>query len=178
MKEGFTLIELLVVVLIIGILASVALPQYQKAVERSRAAQAITLLKSVGQAYEAHHLSTGTWANSFDELTVDIPWTGNTKFLPADKDTRSNGTWALGIENARGFVILRVGRIDGKYKGASFHLNYEHPTYAETRLLCSERLSNGNFLFDTSLEHGAYCSKIMKGAPAYNNSWVYAYTLP
>ena len=59
MKRGFTLIELLVVVLIIGILSSVALPQYTTAVEKARVAEALTTLNYMQKQLIMYHLETG-----------------------------------------------------------------------------------------------------------------------
>ena len=66
--KGFTLIELLVVVLIIGILAAVAVPQYTFAVEKARLSEALTMVKSLEKAIDVWLLEHGTPTQPIDFL--------------------------------------------------------------------------------------------------------------
>ena len=72
-KAGFTLIELLVVVLIIGILAAVAVPQYQKAVDKSRAMTVMSTIKAIKDAQEVYYLANGKYATDFNDLDIERP---------------------------------------------------------------------------------------------------------
>ncbi len=71
--KGFTLIELLVVVLIIAILAAVALPQYQKAVMKSRIVEFEINLKAIAQAGMACYLAKGSSCTDINELDIEPP---------------------------------------------------------------------------------------------------------
>ena len=69
-NKGFTLIELLVVVLIIGILAAMAMPQYFKAMERSRMTEAVTLLANIAQAQQRKYMQINAYAKNYSGLDV------------------------------------------------------------------------------------------------------------
>ena len=72
-KQAFTLIELLVVVLIIGILAAVALPQYQVAVAKSRIMSLAPAAQAIKQAEETYYIANGGYAGRFEDLDVELP---------------------------------------------------------------------------------------------------------
>ena len=72
-NKAFTLIELLVVVLIIGILAAIAVPQYQKAVLKADIHRGISLVESLYQAEQAYALTHGDFATDIDKLDISIP---------------------------------------------------------------------------------------------------------
>ena len=71
-RLGFTLIELLVVVLIIGILASVALPQYQNAVEKSRQTEAWTTMKSIMDAAKIFKMEQEGEPVNWEDLSLSF----------------------------------------------------------------------------------------------------------
>ena len=133
---GFTLIELLVVVLIIGILSAVALPQYEKAVEKSRMSEAMTLVAAIGRAEQLYYMANGEYAGDIGKLDFDFPGESISYYAPGVRTKNfvcrpTGGPWsdALAVcsrlprESIYAIVYLKTGQMACRWynaKGQAF----------------------------------------------------------
>lgn len=132
MKSGFTLIELLVVVLIIGILAAVALPQYEKAVRKARLTEAFMLAKHFKDAEEVYKLANGVYTDDFEELGVDFP-----------SGSRLGEDGRLYIKDSVYSLLTNIDRVlVWNYRGSRVTLSFMLDSLNSVRTCCSYSADN------------------------------------
>lgn len=134
--KGFTLIELLVVVLIIGILSSVALPQYQKAVKKTRLMRLAPLVKAMADAEEAYYLANGQYTPFSGEL--DVSWPDGNLAGSATDDGYLNLSDGTTVDLLGGAIVLSGGTaayVLARTKEGISYIHYlEHSSYSGKRI--------------------------------------------
>ncbi len=71
-KTGFSLVELTIVVVILGILATFAVPRFMSSVEKTKAAEAFTYLAQIESAQGRYSAEHGKYANRVSSLDIEI----------------------------------------------------------------------------------------------------------
>lgn len=147
-NKGFTLLELLVVVLIIGILASIALPQYQMAVGRSKLAELKTRAKAIAEAGHMYVLEHGKLLEEeeeeggqvmFDLSKLNIE-------LPEDEITcslyRAGSNYNTACQRSLFDVTIRIVMVNSNLSGCgvSGSDNLNHPASK----LCAQETGDTN----------------------------------
>ena len=169
-RVGFTLVELLVVVLIIGILSAIAIPQYQKAVWKSRATQSLVLVKNLANAQEVYFLENGTYATKFSDLIFDFDVLPNKEqgasAVSSGDAFRHDDNITL-IVNVYGnlFVLSRAIFKTGPYTGCGFvfHHRSTNNSLSPRTLYCAEAADKIN--------KGDFCQKVMNASSFVTSEW-------
>jgi len=72
-NKGFTLVELLIVIIIIGVLAGIAIPQFMNTVEKAKGSEARSMIANIQKLEKIHYVENDAYTanfSDFDEITV------------------------------------------------------------------------------------------------------------
>jgi len=137
LKQGFTLLELLVVVLIIGILAAIALPQYKMAVTKAKVASILPLMRRWKDALQEYKLQHGSYEDlnmATAGATLGVNWPNDwNNGQCEDVASCSNDYWqeCIADEDSGGEIKCRHSTNDGEF--IIFMYQPDDPNYEELR---------------------------------------------
>jgi prepilin-type N-terminal cleavage/methylation domain-containing protein len=106
-KQGFTLIELMVVIVIIGVLASLAIPRFTEASDKAKAAEAPRIFASYESAYLAAMAEQGS-VTAADQLIFKAPTTAESKWFTY--------TLASSAEKLEATNVSKLGKVAASTK--------------------------------------------------------------
>ena len=135
LRSGFTLIELLVVVLIIAILAAIALPQYNKAMRKARAAEAKITMKAIYDAVQRKNLEMGTHNERYNFEDLDISFTDKDDNQARGSSFRTKDFAYLHTSYSRGTFMIQSYPLNRRRDG-DYYLRLT--TDSEGRVLCMD----------------------------------------
>lgn len=163
--KGFTLIELLVVVLIIGILSSLALPQYTRAVWKARTAPLRLALAEVKRAEQEYKLANGEMPSSVAAMAdfLEMPQRPDGSF--------GRGNFKVGLSNDSYSVhYLTALFSEGPYAGSGLAYVYY------SRALSG--ITDCVICYENTSKQGAFCEKLFGATHIRNTYGVRFYKLP